>query len=263
MNQLAVERHFKHWAQMGYGARGVVYLLVGGLAVLAALGRGGQTTDSQGAMLSLLDEPFGNLILAVLVVGLLGYVSWRFIQATTDPDGHGMSGKGLAIRAGLLGSSFTHAFLAGWAITVLLGVNGGDNEQQSATFLGSQWGPLIMVAIGVVVIVVGLAHIYKGWTARFERYMTIPRAHVAWARPVCRFGLLARGVVWCIVGWFFIDAARSAQSDEIKGMADALASLRETAYGPWLLGIVAAGLFAFGIYSLLEAVYRRIDVPFK
>ena len=90
--------------------------------------------------------------------------------------------------------------------------------------------------------------------------MYIPHDKNLWAKPLCRFGLVSRGIVWCIIGWFCITSALAAKSGDIKGIVDALELLRGTSHGIWLFGIVAAGLFAFGVYSVLEAIYRRIDM---
>lgn len=262
MTEITAGKKFAKLARLGYVARGVVYLTVGGLALLAALGKGGETTDSKGALLEIMSQPFGDLILVIIIVGLFGYAAWRLVQAIKDTDDHGRSGKGLAVRAGLLVSAVTHTLLALWAIGMLTGIGGGANDG-SRQLMASEWGQWLLLAVGIAVIGAGLAHIYKGWTARFERYMKVPRQKQAWTTPICRFGLLARGVVWCIVGVFLIESAWQAHGGEVRGMAAALEALRATSFGPWLLGVVAAGLFAFGLYSLLEAVYRRVDVSFS
>lgn len=260
MNKVELDQQLKRWARLGYSARGVIYLVIGGLALLAAFGeRGGKTTDSKGAILKLLEQPFGNVMIFLLIVGLLGYSTWRLIQCFKDPDGHGSKGKGLAVRFGLFISAVTHLLLAFWAAKLLMGNGGGSAQSDGMSLLTTNLGQIALGIAGIGVIVTGFAHIYKGVTARFERYMTIPSDKRNWARPVCQFGLIARGVVWLIIGWLLIKGAWLAKGGEIEGTSEALQMLRDQPYGPWLLGIVAAGLFAFGIYSLMEAAYRRID----
>ena len=164
----------------------------------------------------------------------------------------------LAIRIALFGSAITHALLAVWAIALLDGDDGPPSD--TLGLLSSGAGQTAFVAAGLVCVAAGLAHFYKGWKAGFEKYMSLPANTQIWARPMCRFGLVARGIVWCMVGWFFIDSAMKAQADEIRGIDEALTILQQSSHGPWLLLVVAAGLFAFGIYSCLEALYRRINV---
>lgn len=258
MNEIALTPNFRWIARIGYLARGVVYLVIGGLALIAALGRGGQTTGSRGALLEVLEQPFGHVMLVALIIGLFCYSTWRIIQAFKDPDNHGSSPKGLVVRGALFVSAVTHAFLAVWAIPVLIGQGVSAGGGQGEGFLTTDLGQVILTAVGVAAIGAGLAHIYKGWTARFERYMEIPGEKIPWARPVCRFGLIARGFVWCLVGWFLIQSSLLFNSGDVKGMSDALSNLRGSSYGPWLLGVTAIGLFSFGVYSILEAIYRRI-----
>ena len=254
-----VKEHFKTLAKLGYAARGVIYLVIGSLALMTAFGEGGKTTDSKGAVVTIMQQPFGKIMLGVLILGLFGYSAWRFVQAIKDPDNHGTDAKGLAIRAGLLASAISHVLLAIWAIRLLMGDGSSSDSGGQSWITGTTIGQFVLGAAGVGGLVAGCAHIAKGWTARFERYMTIPADKRSWAQPLCRFGLIARGVVGLIVGWFLIDSAMNASSGDIKGMSDALASLRDNSYGPWLLGLVALGLMAFGVYSGLEALYRRIE----
>jgi len=257
MNALSTTYKFKALAKLGYIARGAVYLVIGGLAIMAALGAGGETTDSKGAIEEILEKPFGTFLIILLVIGLFGFMIWRLIQALSDTDDHGTSAKGLAIRGGLIVSAATHALLGLWAIKLMLGdEQGSQNNQQ---FLSTDGGQIVLGIVGLAFAGAGLATIYKGCKASFERYMKIPGNHRNWARPLCRFGLISRGVVWCILAWFCIDSAFTAKSGEIKGIADALNALHQGPHGTWLFAIVAAGLFAFGVYSVLEAFYRRID----
>lgn len=259
MDTIGVKRPFKRLAQMGYGARGIVYLVIGGLAVMAATTGGGKTTSSKGAIATILEQPLGNVMLTALVIGLIGYVAWRLVQSIKDTDNHGTSGKGLVIRAGLFVSSVTHALLAVWAVNLMLGEP--QSSSGGTTWLSSTPGLIALGLAGIAVIGAGLAHIVKGWTAHFERYMSIPPAKRKWAKPLCQFGLIARGVVWCIIGGFFIQSALMTGAGNVEGIEAALNAIAGSAYGTWLLGVAAAGLMAFGVYSILEACYRRINAP--
>ena len=114
--------------------------------------------------------------------------------------------------------------------------------------------------MGLAVIGAGASHIVKGYKAGFVKHMDIPPGQKSWACPPCQFGLITRGVVWLMIGWFLIRSVFKARAGDIAGMGEALNMLAASPYGDWLLGIVALGLFAFGIYSFLEAAYRRINV---
>lgn len=255
--------HLQWLARLGYGARGIVYLAIGGLAVMAALGAGGETTNSKGVVMNILALPFGFFLVVLLVVGLFGYVVWRAVQGVADTDDHGNSFKGVLVRAGLLVSAVTHLVLALWAASILIGHS--DSSSNSSGLLNGivshQVGLLIFAAVGVAIAVVGLLLIYKGASAGFEKYMDLPSGKASWLKPICQFGLVARGLVWCVLGWMVIRSAFFFGSQEKKSTDDALNVIASLEHGSWILAVVASGLFAFGAYSLLEAMYRRINLP--
>lgn len=261
MKKPANEHKLKWFARLGYGARGLIYTVIGGLAVMSAIGVGGGTVDSKGAIQKVMQQPLGQTLLVILLVGLLGYVSWRLMQAIKDTDDHGTSVKGLAIRGGLFVSGLTHAALAMYTATLLLPTksSSGSGSGSAQGFIASTPGQVVLALVGVAVIGAGLAHMVKGYKAGFLKYMEIPEKHKGWACPLCQFGLIARGVVWLMVGWFLIRSFLQARAGDIAGMGEALNALASSPYGNWLLGIVALGLFAFGIYSFLEAAWRRIN----
>lgn len=249
-------------ARFGYGARGVIYIIIGGLAILAALGEGGRTTDSKGALLTLLGQPFGQALLAIVAAGLLAYALWRMIQSIWDADRHGTDFKGLAVRAALLVSFVTHTLLGIFAINLILGWgagNGKSSQTWTAWLLSLPFGRWAVGLIGATIIAVGAANMFKGWQAKFKPRLKIDLGKKRWISFICTFGLIARGLVFVIIGLFFIIAALEFSSDEIKGFEGALDVLRQQPYGPWLLAVVAAGLIAFGIYSFIESFFRRID----
>lgn len=251
-------------ARAGYGARGIVYLLVGGLAALAAFGQGGQTTDSHGALERILAAPLGNVMIGAMVVGLLGFALWRSIQAIKDTDHHGVTARGILIRSGLLVSAISHTMLAVFAASLIftLGGSSGGSDSSAAGIAGwlmsQSYGQWLVAGVGVALAGVGVAHGIKAIKTQFDRHFNMPTQVKYWAYPVCRFGLVIRGLVFVIVGAFFIIAAYELDPEEAGGIAEVFNTLRSQAFGQSLLAFVAIGLFAFGIYSWLEAVYRRI-----
>jgi len=254
-------------ARLGYGARGVVYCLVGGLALLAAVGSGGQTGGSGQALRSLLDQPFGRILLGAIGLGLAGFAAWRIVEAATDADRRGSSGKGLALRAAHLFSGLTYAGLALTAMNLALGRGGGGGSEDGAArdwtawLLSQPFGQWLVGAIGLAVVGTGLAFVAKGWRGDVLDHLALPAQARRWAVPAGRFGTAARGVVFVLIGGFLVLAAVQSRSSQVKGLGGSLRSLQEQPYGWALLAVVAAGLFAFGVFGLVQARYRRIDAP--
>ncbi len=251
-------------ARFGYAAKGVVYSIVGLLAAQAALGTGGRTTDTQGALQAILTQPFGKFLLAVVAIGLLGYVLWRFVQAIKDPENKGTDAKGILQRIGYGISGIIYAGLALSAIQLILGLGGGNNnstEDWTARLLSQPFGQWLVGTIGAFIIGMGFYQFYKAFAAKFRQKLNLTElsnTEQKWVIGISRFGLAARGVVFCLIGFFLTQAARQSDASEAGGLGEALQVLQQQPYGPWLLGIVAFGLIAYGIYMVVQARYRRI-----
>lgn len=252
-------------ARIGYTAKGVVYTLVGILAVQVAWGTGGSIEGSQGVMKTIAAQPFGSVLLILTAIGLVGYVVWRFVQALLDPDNKGTDATGLVKRIGYAVSGVTYALLTFSAVQLVLsgsGSNGNAQQTWTARLLSQPFGQWLVGLVGVIIIGVGLYHFYRAYKASFiEHYnheMSAKEKH--WAKRIGRFGLAARGVTFLIIGGFFIQAARQSDASEAQGLDAALATLAQQSYGPWLLGVVALGFVAYGIYCFSRARYRRFEV---
>lgn len=253
-------------ARFGYAAKGVVYGIVGLLAAQAAFGPGGKTTDTQGALQTIVNQPFGKVLLGAVAIGLLGYVLWRFVQAIKDPEHKGTDAKGLAQRLGFAINGLIYASLAFSAVRIVLGSGSGSNSNSTqdwtARLLAQPFGQWLVGTIGAFVIGLGFYQFYQAYSTKFRKELNLTQLSDTgqkWVIGISRFGLAARGIVFCIIGFFLIQAARQSDPSEVRGLGEALQVLAQQPYGPWLLGIVAVGLVAYGIYMVIQARYRRID----
>lgn len=253
-------------ARLGYAAKGIVYAIVGVLAVQAAFGTGGKTTDTKGALGAIAAQPFGKFLLALVTLGLIGYVLWRFVEAVKDPEHKGGDAKGLASRLGSAMSGLIYAGLALSAIRLITGSGSGDSSTTStqdwtARLLSQPFGQWLVGAVGAFTIGLGFYQLYKAYKAKFRKEMKLQEMSATeetWATRIGRLGEAARGIVFTIIGFFLIQAARQSDASEAQGLDGALQALAQQPYGPWLLGIVAIGLVAYGIHMGVQARYRRI-----
>ncbi|WP_134500478.1 DUF1206 domain-containing protein [Microvirga pakistanensis] len=253
-------------ARLGYGARGVVYGLVGGLALLAAVGSGGQTGGSRSALQTLLAQPFGRIWLFVIAVGLFGFCAWRIVEALTDADRRGSDMKGWAIRGAHLISGFIYGGLALSALNLALGRGSGGGEDQAAQdwtawLMSKPFGLWLVGFIGVAVAATGLGFAWKAWRGDVAAYLAVPADKRGWVVSLGRMGFAARGIVFVIIGGFLVLAALHSSSAEVHGLGGALEALQQQPYGWVLLALTAIGLLAFGLYGLVQARYRHIDAP--
>ncbi|GAB2784944.1 DUF1206 domain-containing protein [Halomonas shantousis] len=262
--EMGIPAKFSWIARLGYAARGVVYFLVGGLALWSAFAPGGKTTDSKGALTVLIDEPFGQTCLALIGAGLVGYSLWRFVQGIADADHHGWSAKAVIIRASLIISGLIHLSLALTAFRLVMGnpqQSSEGNQGWTAQLMQHEWGRWLVALIGIAVVAAGLAQGIKGWRATFMKHFKVSRNRLGTICHICRFGLLAKGLVFGMIGLFLISAAFHYDSSEAKGLAGVFDALRTQPYGTVLLVIVSLGLLSFAVYSFIEARYRRVESP--
>jgi hypothetical protein len=256
-------------ARAGYTARGVVYLIIGGLAVMTAFGEA-DAEGSSGAIAELLEAPFGKVLIVLIGVGLIGYALWRAIQSIFDTDAHGTDAKGLAVRIGLGVSAVTHTLLAIWTFSLLNNAGSADQSTGgSGNSSGGGWAETVMswpagwvlvILIGLCIIGAGIAHVVKGFKAGFMKHFKPGFAKWPLAKPLCQAGLIAKGIVFGIIGGFLVYAGISGREEQARGLAGALETVRDQPYGTWLLLLLALGLVAFGLYSILEAIYRRVNM---
>lgn len=241
--------------RLGFAARGVIYFLIGYLAL-----RTGRAEDGSG-ILEYLNSGSGKLLLGIMALGLLAYGLWRLSEAAIDSEGHGKDAKGLSIRLGGAISGLIHLALGFYAASLSLGRGSGGSgsggaQESTQTALSLPGGQVVVSLVAAGLILTGLLQLIKAIRADFLKHLDREAAAKEWVKVTGRAGYAARGVVFLIMGWFFWQSAQKADAAEAGGMDAALASLPPT---PQL--IVAGGLLLFGVFSMVEAVYRRITDP--
>lgn len=256
--------------RVGFAARGLLYAMMGGIALQVAQGASSAPADQQGALAAMASLPSGRILLMLMVVGLVGYSLWGLIRAFFDPLHLGKDISGWAHRAGYLISGISYFTLVIPTVNLLIGQgkaahNGAQTaqaQQSASTFMTSAAGHWLVALVGIGIIGVGVAQFYIGISQRFDRQFRLydlDSATENWIRPLGRIGTVARGVVFFIVGLFLLLAAYYSNPTQAVGMDGALLKLARLPFGPWVLGVVAAGLVAFGLYSLAGAIWVRFQ----
>ncbi len=256
----------KRFSRLGYVTIGIVYLIVGVLAAQAALGTGGETTGSSGALHEIISQPFGRFLLGITAIGLAGYALWRVVQGLIDADNRGSDAHGIGTRIGYVISGGIYGGLAWTATQMVLGNGGGNSDSTqdwTALLMAQPFGVWLVGIAGAIVIGMGSHQIYKGLTVKFREKLRLAEMspqEQTWTIRAGRFGLSARGVVLGLIGVFLTQAALQANPNQAKGLGRTLQELTQHPAGPWLLGIVAVGLVAYGVFMAFMGRYRRMNL---
>ncbi|HTZ94299.1 MAG TPA: DUF1206 domain-containing protein [Streptosporangiaceae bacterium] len=251
-------------ARTGLAARGMMYGLIGIIAVQIALGSTHRQADRSGALRLVAATPFGSVILWLLVIGFAGLTLWRLSEAAwgaAGADGHKTSRRFVNLCKAVIYGAITWGILK---FALGLGAPASSNKQSrdlTATAFKYPGGRYAVAAAGIIIIGAGLYLAYQAYGARFLRDMNMGSASVRTSKVVTwlgRAGGIARGAVFVTVGIFLVVAAVDAKPGQAKGIDSALVTLDHAPLGPWLLGAVAVGLVLFGVFSCCEARWRRV-----
>jgi len=253
------------FTRFGYVSKGTVYLLIGLLALLAALDAGGAPGDPRGFLQRLPEQPLGAAVLFVIAAGMFCYAIWRFVFALSDSPVFGRNARTFSVRAGKFGSAVAYTGIGLYALRLLVSMSdpaAGISRTSTAHLLDLPGGQLLTGAAGLLIVAGGALQIRRGIQERFRhdlRTLTMSPAGKRWTRRAGKLGHAARGVVFGLIGVFLIFSAWDTAPGEGRGLEESLDVVAAMRVGPWLLGIVAAGLTCYGAYCLIEARYRRIS----
>jgi hypothetical protein len=247
----------------GYAAKGIVYVVIGALAARAAVGAGGATTDSRGAIDVIGNGPMGTIALVAIGIGLIGYMLWRLIAAVTDAEGKGDEPTKLVVRASQAARGIAYGLLGVQALRAIGGDAGGAEGEATrdwtARLLSMPYGRALVVGVGLGVLGYAAYQLYRAFSDKAKKHLDLYEpgpTQAKWIVRLGRFGIAARGVVFAMIGVFLVRAGMQADSGEAGGMAQSLQALGNASYGRLVLATVAFGLIAYGVYELATARYR-------
>ncbi len=248
-------------ARVGLVARGVVYGVIGILAFKLAIGSGGKTESQSGALQTVAGQPFGQVLLIALAIGLAAYAIWRLFDgvAGSRPDEDGS----LQRRVAAIASAIVYAALCVTAVKILSGAHAssGSPKPAAAGVLGWPGGPVIVGIAGLVVIGVGVYQGYKGVARKFLEDSRTERMNDGTRTAFTAVGVVghvARAAIFILTGYGLLKAAFDYSARSAVGLDGALQKLAHASAGPLLLASVALGFIAFALYSIADARYHRV-----
>jgi hypothetical protein len=253
-------------ARLGYVAKGVVYVIIGLLAARVAIGSGGKTTDTKGALTAIYHEPFGKGLLIAVTVGLVGYALWCFLRSFLDVDDRGSDAKGIVARIAYAVVGIIYVSLAYAAIRLVSGSGSTGKSSDTSTqdwtakLLQQSYGVPLVIAAGIVIIAVAAYLVYYAYSAEFlKRFGSMSGTERSWIKRFGQIGYVAQAVVFGEIGLFLIVAANRRNAHAAKGIGGSLKQLTTEPYGHVLLALVAIGFVIYGLYSFAQARFRRIS----
>ena len=253
-------------ARVGFVVKGALYMIVGVLALQVAISAGGRITGTSGALLSVIQQPFGRTLLLGAAAGLLGYAAWRILQGLLDSDRLGHDWSGVAMRVSFVIRGAVYGGLGLQAVRLYRGISSpADTGERQVAREALEWplGDWLLVIIGLILIGVAAQQMHAAYHCRLEHGLDVNRLRREaghWAVTVSRFGVAARAVVFALIGSTIITSGWSRDPSEVGTLASTLQTLagQPGLLGRWLFGAIAAGFVAYGFYSVIHARYLHI-----
>lgn len=254
-------------ARFGFYTKGFLFIVIGILAALVAIGeKGGQLADPSGALARIANAPYGRILLIIFIVGAIGHGAWNILRGTADVDNSGGDWKGITRRVIAVGTGVFYLSLAwtAWSIIIAERIDNRNGEiprTLAAILLALPLGAFLMFLIGFGIIVAGVHECYSGLSGKYKENFRLFPLGTGQRRIITALGALsftARALILGLVGYFFMMAAINYNPNEAAGLDGALAALAATYYGKVLLFVTATGLICHGALALYEARFRRI-----
>lgn len=262
-SRAADSKPLEYLARGGFIAYGVIHLIFAWIALQLAFGNSSAEGDQSGAFRNLASQPMGKTLVVITVIGMIGLALWQAFEAAIGESGE-QDKEAIATRVISGIRTIIYLSFAWTGIKVLKGANAstGDSQQKGASSLMDNTGGRFLVGlIGVVVVGVGIGLLVYGLKKKFEKRLNTQQMNPAVLKATRKLGVAgysSKGVAFGIAGALVVAAAVTYDPQKARGLDAALKTLAGQKYGPWLLGLIALGIAAFGVYCFFQARYRKV-----
>jgi hypothetical protein len=262
-SRAADSKPLEYLARGGFICYGIIHLLVAWVALQVAFGHSGKESDQSGALRTLAAQPLGKTLVIIVVIGMVALAIWQALEAAIG-ESIEQDKEAIAERVVSGVRAIVYLSLAWTGVKVVRGANASvSNSQQNTTshLMSSTGGRWLVGLIGLVIVGVGIGLVAYGVTKRFQRHLNTAQMSISVRKATRRLGILgytAKGSAYAIAGVLVVVAAVTSDAAKAGGLDSALKTLAGRSYGPWLLGLIALGFAAFGVYCFSQARYRKV-----
>ena len=249
--------------RLGYLAKGLIYTLIGVLAMRVAFGmRGARLSDPAGILMHILRQPFGRIILTVIGVGIVGYALYYLVEAIADLRRKGGGVRGWIDRSLTIIKAIAYGTIGVQALMIVFlgGRPSGNTEDQAQAVMRLPLGSVLLVLIGIGIAIYGVTQLKMAWNGGVDEDIDVARVRreARWVLPLGRAGAAARGVILFMMGGALAWSGASRHAQDADGYREVLLAI--AAINPWLLAATGGGLLCFGLYQLCHARYAKLAV---
>jgi len=256
-----LKKKFKFIAIIGFIAKGLIYIIIGILSLLSALDLGGETSGTNQALIFLEEQLFGNVLLALVGLGLLCYSYWMFLLAFKDPENIGSDVKAKATRFGLFSTGLVYFFVALLSFYHLFTfVKSSNNNSRYLNLFDFKTISYIFIIVGIILAIQGIILIigvFKG--PLIDQFNIGNQKGSKFIRFMGKFGFYSRAFIVIIIAYFFLRAGIYTGNHEIKGIQDAFSVLNQSVLSRIIMALTALGFIAYGCFYVLLSKYRTFQ----
>lgn len=250
---------------LGHFGKGTVYFIAGGLALATVLGAAREPSGPKDVIQFVNSQPFGQILLVVLAIGLFCYLGWRWYKSIADPFNAGTETKGLVKRIAWLCSGTFYGLLAVYALSIVFGAignisGGGSKDSAVGKLLSQPFGEVLVYLLAVIFLGTAIYQLIRGLKEKFldkiNKSQLGSKKYDVY-RKLGKAGHIARSIIFAIISYFLFRAAQASDASQVRGMEGALEYLQNHQYGFWLLGLMGIGMMMYGGFMFVKARYHQ------